>query len=75
MLWLLIFISMWAYIKIVYIWQQNVILNDAERIDEVQNRNKNKKTILMAWIDVNIKYVEGRQLIYGENLYLVDKKE
>lgn len=46
--------------------EQFVVFNDNDIIDDVFERNKDKKTIFPAWMEANCKYLDGRNLTYIE---------
>ena len=46
--------------------QQLVVFRDSDRIDEVVQKNKEKKTMFEAWMVANNSYSEGKDLTYAE---------
>jgi len=45
--------------------QKVAMFSDREKIDYVLARNYEKRTLLLAWVDVNVKYPEVCKLTYS----------
>ena len=46
--------------------EQTILFKDEDRIADVVNRNKDKDTMFLAWMEPNELYANGKQLTYGE---------
>jgi len=59
--------------------KQPMLFKDNEEIDEILNTNEHKRTMFLAWFEVNKIYLEGQHLTYYEYpsqfVWMADRRE